>query len=222
MTANDCIRVLIADDHPIVREGLRFVLERRSDIDVVAEADNGRDAVTLALHFLPDVALVDLDMPQLDGVGVVKELSRTLPSCRCVVLTMHDDDRHLFAAIAAGAHGYIVKGATSDDIERSIRAAAAGQVLLGVEIAARITAAASSTPPRPGRDTFPQLTERDLDILERIARGLDNTSIAHELGFAPKTIRNLVSELFSKVGAAHRGDAARIARDAGLGDTRPR
>ncbi|MBI4933457.1 MAG: response regulator transcription factor [Actinobacteria bacterium] len=222
MTTNDCIRVLIADDHPIVREGLRFVLERRSDLDVVAEADNGREAVTLALHFLPDVALIDLDMPQLDGVGVVKELGRTLPSCRCVVLTMHDDDRHLFAAMAAGAHGYIVKGATSDDIERSIRAAAAGQVLLGAEIAARITAAAASTPPRPGRDTFPQLTERDLDILERIARGLDNTSIAHELGFAPKTIRNLVSELFSKVGAADRGDAARIARDAGLGDTCPR
>ena len=222
MTTNDCIRVLIADDHPIVREGLRFVLERRSDIDVVAEAANGRDAVTLALHLLPDVALVDLDMPQLDGVGVVRELGRALPSCRCVVLTMHDDDRHLFAAMAAGACGYIVKGATSDDIERSIRAAAAGQVLLGAEIAGRITAAASSTPPRPGRDRFPQLTERDLDILERIAQGLDNTSIAHELGFAPKTIRNLVSELFSKVGAADRGDAARIARDAGLGDTRPR
>jgi DNA-binding NarL/FixJ family response regulator len=95
-------------------------------------------------------------------------------------------------------------------------------VLLGAEIGARVTAAAASTPPRPGRDTFPQLTERDLDILEGIARGVDNTSIARELGFVPKTIRNLVSELFSKLGAADRGDAARIARDAGLGDTRPR
>ena len=222
MTTNDRIRVLIADDHPIVREGLRFVLERRRDIEVVAEADNGRDAVRLALHLLPDVALVDLDMPQLDGVGVVKELARALPSCKCVVLTMHDDDHHLFAAMAAGAGGYIVKGATSDDIERSIRAAAAGQVLLGAEIAARITAAASSTPPHRGRDQFPHLTDRDLDILDRIARGFDNAAIARELGFAPKTIRNLVSELFGKLGAADRGDAARIARDAGLGDTRPR
>lgn len=222
MTAAECIRVLIADDHPVVREGLRFVLERRTDIEVVAEADNGRDAVTQAVHLRPDVALVDLDMPGLDGVGVVTALRRSLPTCRCVVLTMHDDDSHLFAAMAAGAAGYLVKGATSDDIERSIRAAASGQVLLGAEIAGRVTAAAASTPPLPGRDAFPQLTDRDLEILERVAQGLDNPTIARQLGFAPKTIRNLVSELFTKLGASDRADTIRIARNAGLGDTRPR
>ena len=219
--SNDCIRVLIADDHPIIRDGLRFVLERRSDITVVAEAENGRDAVTQALHLRPDVALVDLDMPQLDGVGVVRELRAALPSCKCVVLTMHDDDRHQFAAITAGACGYLVKGAKSDDIERSVRAAAAGQILLGAEIAGRVASAASSTPPRPGRGSFPQLTDRDLDILDRVARGLDNVTIAQQMGFAPKTIRNLVSELFTKLCASDRSDAIRIAREAGLGDIRP-
>lgn len=222
MISEDPIRVLIADDHPIVREGLRFVLERRDDIDVIAEADNGRDAVTQALHLRPDVALVDLDMPQLDGVGVVTELRRSLPTCRCVVLTMHDDDGHLFAALAAGASGYLVKGATSDDIERSIRAAVNGQILLGSEIASRITTAATATPPHPGRDMFPRLTDRDLEILERVALGLDNPTIARQLGLAPKTIRNLVSEMFTKLGASDRADAVRIARNAGLGDTRPR
>lgn len=216
------IRVLIADDHPIVRDGLRAVLERRPDIDIVAEADNGREAVSLAVHLHPDVALVDLEMPGLDGTGVVKELARSLSSCRCVVLTMHDDDHHLFAAIAAGAVGYLVKGASSDDIERAIRAAARGQILFGAELAQRVTAAASSTPPRPGRDAFPHLTDRDLDILDRLARGLDNPTIAHQLGFAPKTIRNLVSELFTKLNATDRADATRIARESGLGDTQPR
>lgn len=216
------IRVLIADDHPMVRAGICAVLARRADIEIVAEVDNGRDAISRALHLRPHVALVDLDMPLVDGVGVVTELARTLPDCRCVVLTMHDDDRHLFAAIAAGAAGYLVKGATGDDIERSIRAAVTGQVLLGAEVAARVTAAAATTSPRPGRDVFPELTDRDLDILERIALGLDNPTIARQLGYAPKTIRNLVSALLAKLGATSRSDAALLARQAGLGDIRPR
>lgn len=222
MTVPDPIRVIVADDHPIVREGLRLVLDRRDGIEVVAEADNGRDAVTRALHLRPDVVLVDLDMGQLDGVGVVAELKRALPTCRCVVLTMHDDDSHLFAAIAAGAAGYLVKGATSDDIERSVRAAASGQVLLGAEIAARITEAAGAGSRPRGSEAFPDLTDRDLEILDRVAQGLDNPSIARDLGFAPKTIRNLVSELLGKLGAADRADAIRMARERGMGDVRPR
>lgn len=221
MTRPEPIRVLIVDDHPIVRDGLRSVLERRADIIVVGEADNGRDAVSRALHLQPDVALVDLDIPQLDGVGVVKELRRSLAACRCVVLTMHDDDRHIFDAIAAGAAGYLVKGASGDDIERAIRAAASGQILFGEEVAERVAQAAAATRPRAGRQSFPDLTDRDLEILERVGQGLDNTAIARQLGYAPKTIRNLVSELLAKIGAVDRAAAVRIARAAGLGDARP-
>lgn len=221
MSGTDPIRVLIADDHPVVREGLRMVLDRRDGIVVVAEAADGRDAVTQALHLRPAVALVDLDMAGLDGVGVVTEIARTLPSCRCVVLTMHDDDAHVFAAMSAGAAGYLVKGATGDDIERAVRAAASGQVLLSGEIAARLTVGAIADPKRMRGDAFPGLTERDIEILDRVAQGLDNPTIARQLGFAPKTIRNLVSELLAKLDAEDRADAIRIGRQAGLGDIGP-
>lgn len=222
MTEEPGIRVLVADDHPIVREGLRLVLERRTGIEVVAEAVDGRDAVTKAIHLRPDVALVDLDMPELDGIGVVEELKRSLPTCRCVVLTMHQDDAHLFAALSAGAAGYLVKGADADAIERAVRAAADGQILLGPEVAERITRTVVADPLTGPRRALPGLSDRDLQLLDGLAEGLDNAAIARRLGFAPKTIRNLVSELLAKIGAADRAAAVRIGRDAGLGDSRPR
>lgn len=216
------IRVLIADDHPIVRDGLRLVLARRDDIEVVAEAANGREAVERALHLRPHVAIVDLDMPQLDGTAVIKELARGLPECRCLVLTMHEDDHHLFEALAAGAAGFLVKGASGDDIERAVRAAAIGQVVLGPEIAGRVTHAMAAGRPIRGRAAFPNLSDRDLEILDRLAQGLDNVAIARQLGLAPKTIRNQVSILFEKLGAKDRAHAIRIARDGGLGEPSPR
>ncbi len=221
MTSTQEIRVFIADDHPIVRDGLRSVLERRPGISVVGEAANGRDAVTEILKLSPDVALIDLDMPQLNGVGVVKELRRSSAACRCVVLSMHDEDHHIFDAVAAGASGYLVKGASADDISRAIQAASKGQMLFGEEVAQRIAEAAVSSRPRAGRKEFPSLSDRDLEILERVAQGMDNTTIAQQLGYAPKTIRNLLSELLTKLDVADRAAAIRLARSAGLGDTRP-
>jgi DNA-binding NarL/FixJ family response regulator len=215
------IRVLIADDHPIVRDGLRLVLDRRVDIDVVAEAADGREAVQRALHLRPHVAIVDLDMPHLGGTAVIKELARALPDCRCLVLTMHDDDDHLFDALAAGAAGFLLKGSSADDIERAVRAAAIGQVVLGPEIADRVTQAMAAARPIRGRKTFPHLSERDLEILDHLAQGLDNGAIARRLGLAPKTIRNQVSALFEKIGAEDRAHAIRMARGAGLGEPRP-
>jgi DNA-binding NarL/FixJ family response regulator len=209
--------VLIADDHPIVRDGLRLVLDRRSDIDVVAEATNGREAVTQSLHCRPDVALVDLDMPELNGIAVIKELRRALPNCRCVVLTLHEDDAHLFAALDAGAHGFLVKGANSDDIERAVRSAASGQIVLGSEVAARVTKAATTARRPFGRDAFPSLTDRELHLLDLVAAGLDNTAIAQTLHLAPKTIRNQVSALLDKLGVVDRTAAIRLGRGAGLG-----
>jgi DNA-binding NarL/FixJ family response regulator len=214
------IRLLIADDHPIVREGLRLVLERRPDIEVVAEAADGRDAVTRALHLRPDVAIVDLDMPLLSGIGVIKELARQAPECRCLVLTLHEDDAHLFDALAAGAVGFLVKGATSEDIERAVRSAAAGQVVLGTEVAARVTLAATGARRHPGGDAFPDLNDRDLQLLDLVAAGFDNAAIARVLHLAPKTIRNQVSALLDKLGAADRAEAIRLGRSASLGQGR--
>jgi DNA-binding NarL/FixJ family response regulator len=215
------IRVLLADDHPIVRDGLRLVLERRADLEVVAEAADGREAVMQALQHRPDVAIIDLDMPKLTGAGVIRELKRSLPECRCLVLTLHEDDDHLFEALDAGATGYLVKGTNADGIERAVRAAATGQAVLGPEVAARITRSASRARPRPGAEAFPHLTERELELLDLVAAGWDNIAIARAMNLAPKTIRNAVSALIDKLGVVDRAEAARVARAASLG-VRPR
>lgn len=215
------IRVLIADDHPIVRDGLRLVLERRADIQIVAEAADGREAVTRALHARPDVAIVDLDMPKLNGTGVIKELARAMPRCRCLVLTLHEDDDHLFEALGAGATGYLVKGTNADGIERAVRAAAAGQAMLGPEVALRVTKAVAGARPRPGATEFPSLTDRDLVLFDLVAAGLDNVAIAQAMNLAPKTIRNLVSTLLDKLEVADRAAAVTIGRRASLGNHPP-
>jgi DNA-binding NarL/FixJ family response regulator len=210
------IRVLIADDHPIVREGLRLVLERRGDLEIVGEAADGRGAIQLATRLRPDVAIVDLDMPQLDGVRVIAELARHVPSCRCLVLTLHEDDDHLSDALAAGAAGFLVKGAGSADIERAVRAAAAGQMVLAPEIGPRVARAMAVNRPARGGETFPHLTERELDLLELLAEGADNLTISRTLHLAPKTVRNQVSALLDRIGAPDRAAAGHAARAAGL------
>jgi DNA-binding NarL/FixJ family response regulator len=210
------IRVLIADDHPIVREGLRLVLERRGDLEIVGEAADGRGAIQLATRLRPDVAIVDLDMPQLDGVRVIAELARHVPSCRCLVLTLHEDDDHLSDALAAGAAGFLVKGAGSADIERAVRAAAAGQMVLAPEIGPRVARAMAVNRPARGGETFAHLTERELDLLELLAEGADNLTISRTLHLAPKTVRNQVSALLDRIGAPDRAAAGHAARAAGL------
>ncbi|MGN6242501.1 MAG: response regulator transcription factor [Motilibacteraceae bacterium] len=210
------IRVLIADDHPVVRDGLRLILERRADLHVVAEAPDGRAAVRLAQEHRPDVALVDLDMPELAGVGVITELARALPSCRCLVLTLHEDDQHVFDALSAGAVGFLVKGAGSADIERAVRSAAAGQMVLAPEVGARIARAAQAGRPRRGGDALAHLTDRELDLLALIGDGADNVRIGQRLHLAPKTVRNQVSALLDRLGVPDRAAAAALARAAGL------
>jgi DNA-binding NarL/FixJ family response regulator len=210
------ITVLIADDHPIVREGLRLVLERRGDLEIVGEAADGRGAIQLATRLRPDVAIVDLDMPQLDGVRVIAELARHVPSCRCLVLTLHEDDDHLSDALAAGAAGFLVKGAGSADIERAVRAAAAGQMVLAPEIGPRVARAMAVNRPARGGETFAHLTERELDLLELLAEGADNLTISRTLHLAPKTVRNQVSALLDRIGAPDRAAAGHAARAAGL------
>lgn len=211
------IRVLVADDHPVVREGLRLVLDRRDGLEVVAEAEDGRAAVERALAVRPDVALIDLDMPRLDGIRVIRELSRALPSCRCLVLTLHEDGAHVREAFAAGAVGFLVKGATSADIERAVRSAAAGQVVVAAEVAAQVATALAASRPRRGGPSLAHLSERELDILELLAADADNAAIGRALHLAPKTVRNQVSALLDRLAVPTRSAAADLARRAGLG-----
>jgi DNA-binding NarL/FixJ family response regulator len=217
VSVDDPIRVLIIDDHPVVRDGLRLILDRRPDLDVVGEAGDGHTAVEVATRVRPDVAIVDLDLPRLDGVRVIGELARVVPRCRCLVLTLHEDDRHVGDALAAGAAGYLIKGATSGDIERAVRTAAAGQLVLAAEVAPQVAHAVAASRARRGGEQLAHLSERELDLLELLARDADNATISRTLHLAPKTVRNQVSALLAKVGAGDRGGAARIARQAGLG-----
>jgi DNA-binding NarL/FixJ family response regulator len=212
------IRILIADDHPVVRDGLRLTLDRRDDLEVVAEAADGRAAVDLSLRTRPDVAIVDLDMPKLGGIGVIGELARLLPTCRCLVLTLHEDDQHLADAFAAGAAGFLVKGSGSADIERAVRTAAAGQVILSAEVAPRVARALADARPRRGGPQLAHLTERELDLLELLARRADNATISRTLHLAPKTVRNQLSALLDRLGLPDRVAAEELGRSAGLRD----
>jgi DNA-binding NarL/FixJ family response regulator len=210
------IRVLIADDHPVVRQGLVALLESLEDFSVVAVTANGRDAVREAVLHRPDVALLDLEMPELDGVAATKELARVAPEVAVCVLTMHDDDDSLFAAVQAGARGYLLKGAEQEHIARALRAVARGEALLAPEVAGRVLARLSDARTSTA-SPFPSLTARELEILDLIAAARPTADIAGALGLSAKTVSNNVSNILTKLGLTDRAQAAVVARDAGLG-----
>ena len=215
--ADGTIRVLVVDDHPIVRDGVKAAMAGRQGIEVVGEAGSRREAVDTALRLRPDVVLMDLHMPGGSGVGAIGELRQACPRARCLVLTMDEDDDSLFGAMRAGACGYLLKGSRGEEIERGIRAAAAGEVVFGPGVAERVKALFDHAAPVPGAKTFPALSERELELLALLAKGLDNVAIARSLGLAPKTVRNLVSLLLTKMAVPDRAAAVAAARDAGLG-----
>ena len=210
------ITVLVADDHPAFRRGLELMLADIDDVEVVAMAETGAHAVELAESLAPDVVLMDLRMPDLDGIEATRRINRRTSATAVVVLTMFEDDDSVFAAMRAGAHGYLLKGADQDEIVRAIRAAAAGEAIFGPEIAARVirhfAAGAGST-----ATAFPSLTEREREVLELIATGKGNATIAHELMISLKTVRNHVSNIFTKLQVPDRSSAIVKARRAGLG-----
>jgi DNA-binding NarL/FixJ family response regulator len=211
------ISVVVVDDHPVVRDGVIAALAASDGIAVVGQAGSVREAVDIALRVRPTVALIDLHMPGGSGVVAIRELARVRPETHCLVLSLDDEDEALFAAMQAGARGYLLKGARGAEIERGIRAAAAGELVFGAGVAERV-AALFSAPRRPrGADHFPDLTDRELVILDLVARGLDNASMAAKLHLAPKTVRNQVSALLAKINAPDRQAAAAVARRAGLG-----
>jgi DNA-binding NarL/FixJ family response regulator len=209
------IRLLIADDHPAYRRGLELMLAGSADIEIVGEADTGGRAVELTTSLTPDVVLMDLRMPDLDGIEATRRLTRSGSTAAVVVLTMFEDDDSVFAAMRAGARGYLLKGADQQEIERAIRAAAAGEAIFGPQIAQRVVAHFANG--SGSATAFPSLTEREREVLELIAAGKGNARIAHDLMISLKTVRNHVSNIFTKLQVSERAQAIVKAREAGLG-----
>ena len=207
--------ILLADDQELIRTGLRMIFAVEDDFAIVGEAADGHEAVDLARSLHPDVILMDIRMPVLDGVEATRRISAAVPEVAVLVLTMYDDDATVLTAMRAGARGYLLKGAEQDEIVAAIRAVAAGQVIYGPGVAARMlshfAAPAASTVP------FPELTEREREILTLLASGLRNAAIAKQLFLSPKTVSNNLTAIFAKLRVADRSAAIIRARDEGLG-----
>lgn len=212
----DAIRVLVVDDHPLVRRGMRAVLGTSDDIEIVGEATNGRDAVSAAAALQPDVVLMDLQMPDMSGIEATRAILADQQDVRILVVTLFQDDDSVFLALKAGARGYVLKDAEDDELKGAIRAVASGAAIFSPAIATRVLTLFSA--PRPARsDVFPMLTEREREILEHIAQGYPNPRIAQQLGISVKTVSNHVSVIFSKLQVADRAEAIERAREGGLG-----
>ncbi len=213
------IRVLIADDHPFFRDGLRVLLEATPDTELVGEATDGDEVVVLSEELEPDVILMDLRMPGTGGIEATRRVLEKAPETGVLVVTMVEDDDSVFAAMRAGARGYLLKGADRDEMLLAIRAVARGEAVFGPGIARRLVQYFSSPPQpsRPSRSNFPELTDREREILDLIAAGKNNQEIAGELFLSLKTVRNYVSNIFTKLQVADRAQAIIRAREAGLG-----
>jgi DNA-binding NarL/FixJ family response regulator len=209
------IKVLVADDHPVVRDGLRALFAEYPNIDVIGEAATGREAIKAAVIDQPDVIIMDLAMPDTDGFSATAEISRVAPEVAVLILTMSDDDVTVTKAMRAGARGYLLKGATKEEILRAVTAVADGQAIFGPSVAQRILARLGA--PATGDDPFPQLTPREHDVLRLLSLGLSNSAIADRLGLSLKTVNNNTSAIFTKLNVATRTEAAILARDRGLG-----
>ena len=208
--------VVIADDHPMVRHGLRAVLAAAGGIDVMGEAANGATAVDLAVEHRPDVVLMDLQMPELDGIEATAQIAARTPTTAVLVLTMYEEDDTVFAAVRAGACGYLLKGADGAHIVAAVRAAAAGHAVFGAALAPRLSEWFHDRP-APDAHPFPELTRRERDILDLLAAGLTNGAIGDELHLSAKTVANNVSTILNKLHITNRSEAIVRAREAGLG-----
>ena len=212
------VRVLIADDHPLFRDGVRSLLASLANVEVVGEAASGEEAVALSATTQPDIVLMDIQMPGLNGIEATRRILTASPRAGIIVLTMYDDDDSVFAAMRAGARGYLLKGADQSELVRAIEAVANGEALLSPTIARRLIAFFTALRRETAAQiAFPDLTEREREVLDLIAAGLNNTQIAQRLLLSGKTVRNHVSNIFSKLQVADRAQAIVRAREAGLG-----
>ncbi|MEI7847733.1 MAG: response regulator transcription factor [Chloroflexota bacterium] len=214
------IRLMIADDHKLFREGLKALLSITEDIEIVAEAGDGQIALELFTTIQPDIILMDINMPGLNGIQVTQQIQSKYPNTGIIMLTMLEDDASVFAAMRAGARGYLLKGADPSEMLAVIRAVAEGQALFGPAIAARLMnyfRDLSALPSSPHMETpFPELSERELEVLKLISQGQNNQEIAQKLVLSPKTVRNHITSIFSKLQVADRAQAIVRARKAGL------
>jgi DNA-binding NarL/FixJ family response regulator len=211
-------RILIADDHVPFRSGVRALLGGEEDMDIVGEAGDGQEVLDLAGVVQPDVVLMDLDMPKGGGIEATRRLLEVSPHVRILVLTMYEDDVSVYAALEAGARGYVLKGARKSELLRAIRAVASGELILGPALAGRVLRRLGASARAETVAAFPMLTEREREILALVATHLTNPEIAARLHLTSKTVRNHVSNIFAKLGVATRSEAVTLARDAGLGD----
>ena len=211
------IRVLIADDHTLFRQGIRALLASVPDVELVGEAATGEEAVAQAAALQPDVVLMDIKMPGTNGVEATRRVLRENPRVVVVVLTMLEDDDSVFAAMRAGARGYVVKGADEGEMLRVVRAAAGGEALFGRAVAERLMSFFADAGNLTKARAFPELTDRERDVLGLIAQGLGNAEIAARLFLSPKTVRNHISGIFDKLQVTDRAQAIVRAREAGMG-----
>ncbi|RVX43252.1 LuxR family two component transcriptional regulator [Nonomuraea polychroma] len=211
------LRVVIADDHPVVRDGLAALLSTVPGMEVAGTASSGREAVRAAVTLAPDVLVLDIQMPEMSGIDAARDVATAAPGVAVLMLTMYEDDESVFAAMRAGARGYVLKGAEQDEIVRAIRAVAAGEAIFGPGVARRVLG--HLTAPRPAGEPFPELTPREREVLGLIAAGHGNAFIGTRLSLAPKTVGNHISSIFAKLQVASRAEAIIRARDAGLGHT---
>jgi DNA-binding NarL/FixJ family response regulator len=219
MNAGSPIRIVIVDDHPLMREGLRALVASLPDIEVVGEAGDGEAARREVQLTHPDIVVMDLHMPGTNGVEATRAILRATPATRVLVLTMFEDDESVFAAMRAGAAGYLVKGAQQDEIVRAVRSVAAGQAIFGPSVARRIIDFfATGASAAPAAEPFPELTGREREVLGLIAAGRTNAAIARQLVISGKTVSNHISAIFAKLQVADRAEAIVRAREAGLGN----
>lgn len=210
------IRVLISDDHPLFLDGMHGLLDSVPDTEVVGEATTGEEAIRLAETQQPDVILMDIKMPDLNGIEATREIAHAHPNIGILMVTMLEDDESVFTAMRAGARGYVLKGANQAEILRAIRAVANGEAIFGPGIARRLLNFFSTSRPAPPPRAFPELSDRETEILSFIAQGRSNQEIAGQLDLTLKTVRNHVSNIFSKLQVADRAQAVIRAREAGL------
>lgn len=215
------LRILVADDHRLFRDGVRALLGSLPGFEVVAEASSGEEAIEAARLAEPDVVLMDVQMPGLNGLDATRRILAERPGTGVVVVTMYEDDELVFAALRAGARGYVLKGAGQEQLLRAVRAVARGEALYGPGVAARMLQFFRTSRRDLPLHAFPDLTEREREVLDQIARGRGNAEIARALGISGKTVRNHVSNVLGKLAVTDRTQAALKAREAGFGDPGP-
>ena len=211
------LRILLVDDHPLVREGLRTLLTSLPGMIIIGEAENGEEAVRQALELQPDIILMDLHMPRLNGIEATRHILQASPHIGILVLTMLEDDDSVFGAMRAGARGYLLKGAGKEEVLRAITVVAHGEAIFSPQIAQRLMQYFANMRPVIPEHAFPDLTEREREVLALIVDGKSNAQIAESLVLSPKTVSNHISNIFSKLQVVDRAQAVSRARQAGLG-----